>query len=118
MDWLEKYSPMRVDWKNKWMQIPSDNAMILLTGCPDFSCSELVFQLLSVQSADQQVSATAILPSDIQTILDQFPAVCAPPNELPPERPYDHCIPLIQGARPVNIRPYRYPPALKDEIES
>lgn len=29
----------------------------------------------------------------------------------------DHDIPLIPGATPVSIRPYRYPPALKDEIE-
>lgn len=58
------------------------------------------------------------MPPDIQQILDDFPNVCAPPTALPPVRPYDHSIPLIQGARPVNIRPYRYPPALKDEIES
>lgn len=58
------------------------------------------------------------LPSDIQHILDDFPLVCTPPIELPPNRPFDHSIPLVQGAQPVNIRPYRYPPILKDEIES
>lgn len=41
-----------------------------------------------------------------------------PPSELPPEQHCDHAIPLVEGARPVNIRSYRYPPALKDEIEA
>ena len=30
---------------------------------------------------------------------------------------FDISMPLIPGARPVNIRPYCYPPALRDEIE-
>jgi len=36
---------------------------------------------------------------------------------MPPPRFCDHVIPLITGATPVNVRPYRYPPAIKDEIE-
>jgi hypothetical protein len=44
--------------------------------------------------------------------------VLSPPDSLPPKREYDHEIPLVEGARPVTIRPYRYPPALKDKIET
>ena len=36
----------------------------------------------------------------------------------PPKRSCDQEIPLVEGARPISVRPYRYPPALKDEIES
>jgi hypothetical protein len=36
---------------------------------------------------------------------------------MPPVRSCDHVIPLVSGASPVNIRAYRYPPTLKDEIE-
>lgn len=36
---------------------------------------------------------------------------------LPPSRPSDHHIPLISGAQPVNVRPYRYNPLQKTEIE-
>lgn len=39
------------------------------------------------------------------------------PSGLPPAREFDHAIPLIPGAQPVNLRPYRYNPAQKDEIE-
>jgi hypothetical protein len=51
------------------------------------------------------------------TILAQFHRVFAPPNSLPPVRACDHAIPLVPGATPVNIRPYRYPPSMKDEID-
>ena len=40
-----------------------------------------------------------------------------PPQGYPPERAFAHEIPLIPGAAPVNVRSYRYPPAVKDEIE-
>ena len=57
-------------------------------------------------------------PHDIQQILDAFPSVFTVPDSLPPKRAYDHAIPLISGVTPVNIRAYRYPPQLKDEIDS
>jgi hypothetical protein len=40
-----------------------------------------------------------------------------PPDSLPPSRACNHAIPLLPEAQPFYIRPYRYPPALKDEIE-
>jgi hypothetical protein len=39
------------------------------------------------------------------------------PKGLPPPRDCDHQIPLIPDACPVQMRPYRYAPALKTEIE-
>lgn len=39
------------------------------------------------------------------------------PAALPLRCSCDHSIPLIVGASLVNIRPYRYSPALKDDIE-
>lgn len=39
------------------------------------------------------------------------------PSSLPPERACDHKIPLIPGARPFSLRPYRLAPELKDEVE-
>lgn len=53
----------------------------------------------------------------MSALLHEFAAVFTPPSEYPPPRSCDHEIPLIQGAKPVFVRPYRYPPALKDEIE-
>jgi hypothetical protein len=58
------------------------------------------------------------LPEDLQQVIWQFVDVFAPPSELPPSRVGDHKIPLIEGAQLFCLRPYRYNPAQKTEIES
>lgn len=50
-------------------------------------------------------------------VLTEFVARFQEPTSLPPHRDFDHNIPLIPGARPVNKKPYRYSPQQKDEIE-
>jgi hypothetical protein len=60
---------------------------------------------------------TDALPVDLKAILDAFQLVFTIPTSLMPKRACDHAIPLISGATPVNVRAYRYPPSLKDEIE-
>lgn len=49
---------------------------------------------------------------------ETFQDVFAPPTELPPPIAGDHRIPLLEGAQPFCLRPFRYNPAQKDEIES
>lgn len=49
--------------------------------------------------------------------MQQF-AVFENPRGLPSSRECDGAIPLVEGAQPVSVRPYRYPPILKDEIET
>jgi hypothetical protein len=51
-------------------------------------------------------------------VLSQFTEVFDDPIGLPPTRQCDHAIPLLPGANPFAVRPYRYPPTLKDEIET
>lgn len=59
-------------------------------------------------------------PSDntdrMEQLLLQYQDVFEDPKTLPPNRVYDHAIPLLPNAVPVNARPYRYSPAHKDEI--
>lgn len=55
--------------------------------------------------------------SDMQLLLQKFECLFQEPTKLPPARSYDHQIPLIPGAQPVNVRPYRYAPQQKSEIE-
>jgi hypothetical protein len=50
-------------------------------------------------------------------VLAEFKDVFAEPSSLPPHREYDHNVPLVPGAIPVNAKPYRYSPLHKDEIE-
>ena len=58
-----------------------------------------------------------VIPSEVDVLLKQYADVFAAPQGLPPNRVYDHTIPLIPGAVPVNAKPYRYSPQHKDKIE-
>jgi hypothetical protein len=58
------------------------------------------------------------VPPEIQSLLHKFQSMFDSPADLPPRRACDHKIPLIPGASPVFYRPYRYGPAMKDEIEN
>ncbi|GKA00791.1 retrotransposon-related protein [Tanacetum coccineum] len=55
---------------------------------------------------------------ELQTLLEEYADVFKEPKTLPPHRSFDHQIPLKEGEVNVNIRPYRYPPAQKDVIET
>jgi hypothetical protein len=57
------------------------------------------------------------IPGPVGDILREFAEVFQEPKGLPPSRSHDHSIPLIPGAQPVSVRPYRYPFYQKEEIE-
>jgi hypothetical protein len=59
-----------------------------------------------------------MVPPEIQHLLIVYADIFATKVQCPPPRSCNHSIPLIPGARPISVRPYRYAPALKDEIES
>jgi len=65
---------------------------------------------------DQSDQSVHSLP-EVQKLIEQYQHLFQEPHGLPPKRPYDHHIPLIPGAQPVNVRPYRYAPQQKTEIE-
>jgi hypothetical protein len=50
MDWLQAFSPMKINWKSKWMSIPYGSKSVLLQGLlfHDSDCS--VAQLFSISS--------------------------------------------------------------------
>uniref|UniRef100_A0A453NIM5 Reverse transcriptase domain-containing protein n=1 Tax=Aegilops tauschii subsp. strangulata TaxID=200361 RepID=A0A453NIM5_AEGTS len=73
-----------------------------------------IIQICSVTMGEEQQQP---VPEPIQQLLSEFSEVFGEPQGLPPRRACDHCIPLIPGAQPVNIRPYRHKPDHKDEIE-
>jgi hypothetical protein len=117
MDWLEDFSPMTVHWQQKWMQIPYQGQSMLLQGVLPDRPEELLVQVCLLTDSGVQQTEISLLPAEVRHLVDQFAVLLEEPTTLPPTRACDHEIPLIPGARPVNIRPYRYPPALRDEIE-
>lgn len=57
------------------------------------------------------------IPQEVQQLLKVYEDLFQTPTSLPPPRPFDHQIQLVPGAQPINVRPYRYSPLQKDEIE-
>lgn len=57
------------------------------------------------------------VPKQIHTVLTQYQDVFRDPQTLPPQRSYDHAIPLVPGSVPINSRPYHYSSEHKTEIE-
>jgi hypothetical protein len=111
MDWLESFSPMQVHWLQKWLAIPYEGRIQILQGLTEDFPEQLLLHVDAVSSSD----AVVPLPPEIQDLLHEFEGVFKPPTSLPPSRACNHEIPLILGAQPVFIRPYRYPLKLKDE---
>jgi hypothetical protein len=113
MDWLELHSPMKVHWAQKWLVIPYANKVITLQGIIPgaLDCGMIELMQVSAVATPEQIHPA------IQVVLDQFLDVFETPSELPPRRLCDHTISLILGATLVSSKPYRYAPALKDEME-
>lgn len=116
MDWLVCHSPMKVHWLQKWMIIPYQESSVLLQGLSAVCSPGSVVAVHQLEPVSQSVTDLK-LPSPLLALLSEFLTVFEPPSGLPPSRYCDHSIPLIPGASPVKVRPYRYPPAVKDEIE-
>jgi len=58
------------------------------------------------------------IPTQLTPLLSECNDLFLDPTGLPPSRGvFDHRIPLKPDAKPINIRPYRYPLRQKDVIE-
>jgi hypothetical protein len=108
---------MSIHWQDKWLLIPYQNQWMLLQGLDSDLPDKLMLQVYQVSGDTNTTPTREPLPLQIQSILDRYPMVLQPPTELPPSHTCNHSIPQIPSAQPIFIRPYRYPPALKDEIE-
>jgi hypothetical protein len=131
MDWLEHHSPMWIHWKRKLLRFTHDGKRISLKGikdsltsCPKVKARKLkgllrkggVAQMIHLCQTQQTVSPTAI-PESVQQLITANDHLFKEPDTLPPQRQFDHTIPLLPGVKPVNVKPYRYSPSQKDEIE-
>lgn len=117
MDWLEAHSPMKVHWKHRWLAIPYNGTTVYLS---DKQPEAPVGTVIQVCSLEVSVAETVIvsIPPEIQNLIEDFATLFEVPSDLSPLRSCDHSIPLVAGAAPVQVRPYRFALALKDEIET
>jgi len=81
---------------------------------------QLVSNSAGCWAMQRQEGDTAELPNSpgpISPILQEYGDVFQEPKGLPPNRSYDHSIPLQPGIQAISVRPYRYPFYQKEEIE-
>lgn len=129
-DWLKSHSPMNCDGENMILKFENQGRLVTLHGVKTegLAIQELSAQKLVKWYKGNDLWAMVLLTQDtstapdipdvrVQAILEKFQDVFEDPKTLPPSRNYDHTIPLLPGAVPINSKPYRYSPQHKDEIE-
>lgn len=142
--WLAELGPIVFDYQHLWMEFQSGDTTIRLHGLHQPSIQDTTptslrrnihstttqqFLHLSVSFADMgpdqssptqphiQPTAPSQFTDQLQQLLLRYNDIFSLPTGLPPERTFDHKIPLLPGAPPVNVRPYKYPHFQKAEIE-
>jgi hypothetical protein len=131
MQWLEQFGLMQTHWAQKWFQFEKEGKHCRLQGlqantkqCQNISMAKL--QQLQQQDSIHYVVQLCLVADEkgkltvshiIGMVLETYETVFEEPKGLPPQRKCDHKIPLLPGAAPVNLRPYRYSPFQKNEIE-
>ena len=63
---------------------------------------------------DQLLDIPVDMEPELAMILYTYRTVFDVPSGLPPSRTHNHSIPLVEGAGPVKVKPYRYPHSRKD----
>jgi hypothetical protein len=128
--WLKMHSPMICHWEDKTLQFVQDGRDVLLKGLvttthqsQEMPATQLtnwvkgndVWTLAVIEAVSEPLET--INHPTVQALLEKYQDMFQAPTTLPPTRFYDHQIPLLPNAIPVNARPYKYSPHHKTEIE-
>ena len=126
---------MQCDWQHKTLEFCVEGKPIKLKGIiePPLQLQSIsatkvfnstkgndiwAFVLLDYVPATNTSTPSDTSPqSEILAILSTYSGVFTDPKTLPPQRAYDHTIPLLPGSIPINSKPYHYSPLHKTEIE-
>ena len=79
-----------------------------------------VFSMQLIEPSNFQFPLSELLVDlepDLALLLHTYEFVFENPTSLPPPRSHDHAIPLLEGSKPVKVKPYLYLLSQKDEIE-
>jgi hypothetical protein len=127
IQWLVTLGPILWNFKDLTMEFTLGQQHCLLQGLAaarlweesDLSISQTVSNkgLLLQLLENVETSVIPMEDTDFTELLKLFEDVFAEPQGLPPSRSHDHAIILKNDAKPVCVRPYRYPYFQKEEIE-
>ena len=136
VSWLRTLGNINLNWDNLSMEFRYKDQKVLVKGVTErtlgcksensqhlltedglwgliLSTSQLQQQLVPVRE-DGEKSKTL----KVQQLLKGFETVFNEPHGLPPHRNHEHQIIIKDGVSPVNVRPYRYTYAQKNEMEN
>jgi hypothetical protein len=131
-DWLKTHSPMECDWNQKTLQFseqgrtvklqgltyaPMQLSAILATKVYNATKGNDIWAFVLLDHAPPHAEEKQPPHPDLADLLLSYKDVFNDPQILPLARAYDHAIPLLPGATPINARPYHYSPMHKTEIE-
>ena len=141
VQWLTKFGPITWNFQELEMRFKWENKNITLHGIKKGSVREVKakrmenkkdndIQLHMIYVYEEEEPETVMLKSlevndtetlskgPVEKLLAEFHEVFAEPSELPPFRAnHNHKILLVEGANPVNQKPYRYAVHQKNEID-
>lgn len=133
MEWLESLSPMQVQWKDKWLNFDYQGKQVKFQGIQENlqSSQEITLNQLTAMEKSNDIwglvqvylmesttpDSSTPLPTEVTLLVEQFAELFTGPTGNPPIRSHTHSIPLLPGAQPFRLKPYRDTPAQKDEIE-
>lgn len=120
VDWLKKYNPIQMDSIKMEMKVSAQTGQLVtfvdetvpLTKPEEAqeNTAKLMEQavcgfFLLTACCVELVATVQEIPPELQPILQSYEQLFQEPTELPPSRPYDHRIPLMEGAKVVNQKP-------------
>jgi hypothetical protein len=134
VNWFKTYNPVTFDFVARSLTIgindslhtfhdhiiPKDHFLISSDQCSKLieqgSLGDMLFPPVELED-NQQTTDIPPLPNELANLLHQFQDIFQEPTGLPPHRDCDHHIPLKEGAKPPNIRPYHMSHSQKNLVE-
>ncbi|KOM50008.1 hypothetical protein LR48_Vigan08g083500 [Vigna angularis] len=136
VEWLEKLGEVTLDWSKLTMAYHQLGRKVRIQGDPTLERKMvepeallkmveaemwlLIWECGYLESKEGGEKCQLLTESqgrELELLLSKYEKVFADPVGLPPDRGMVHHIPLKEGIDPVNVRPYRYPHVMKEEIE-
>lgn len=131
IQWLEELGEVVTDYKAGTMKFRWGDGMATLKSGADDQLKEVGLQSITRMwqkggrcyalriepSATPPKSELSKLHPEISQILTDYAVVLSDTQELPPNRRFDHHIPLKKEGQAINVHPYRYAHFQKEEIE-
>ncbi|WVZ57697.1 LOW QUALITY PROTEIN: hypothetical protein U9M48_008050 [Paspalum notatum var. saurae] len=117
IEWLEQNSPVMVDWADKWFSFCHLGKEVRLQGVQENPVKCLLASGTQLYAVTASPDETESVPEMVQELIRKYKQLFVEPTGVSTSKAGRHTIPLLPGTQPFRLRPYRYTPLQKNEIE-